>query len=94
MKLENAERELLKVRKQIAELLEKEKELEENVREAVKEKVASLMKKHKIPVGELRVLLKEGESKNQRILEEKRKKETENETDEKETYQDKTDADC
>ena len=94
MKKERAERELLKVRKQIAELLEKEKELEENVREAVKEKVASLMKKHKIPVGELRVLLKEGESKNQRILEEKRKKETENETDEKETYQDKTDADC
>ena len=94
MKLENAERELLKVRKQIAELLEKEKELEENVREAVKEKVASLVKKHKIPVGELRVLLKEGESKNQRILEEKRKKETENETDKKEAYQDKTDADC
>ena len=92
MKLENAERELLKVRKQIAELLEKEKELEENVREAVKEKVASLMKKHKIPVGELRVLLKEGESKNQKILEEKRKKETEDETDKKETYQGKADT--
>ena len=94
MKGENAERELLKVRKQIAELQAKEKELEEDVREGVKEKVASLMKKHKIPVAELRVLLKEGESKNQRILEEKRKKEMEYETDKKETYQDKTNADC
>ena len=48
MKGENAERELLKIRKQIAELQAKEKELEEDVREGVKEKVASLMKKHKI----------------------------------------------
>ena len=94
MKREDAERELLKVRKQMAELQEKEKKLEGNIHEAVKEEVASLMEKHKIPVAELRVLLKEREAENQKILKGKRKKEIEDETDEKETYQNKTDADC
>jgi len=93
MKREDAERELLKVRKQMAELQEKEKKLEGNIHEAVKEEVASLMEKHNIPVAELRVLLKERNAENQKILKEKRK-ETKDETDKKETYQNKTDADC
>lgn len=93
-KRENAERELLKVRKQIAEWQVREKELEGDIREAAKEEVASLMEKYSIHVAELRVLLKERETENQRILEEKRKKEMEHETDEKETYQDKTNANC
>ena len=92
-KRENAERELLKVRKQIAEWQIKEKELEGVIREAAKEEVASLMEKHSIHVAEMRVLLKERETENQRILKEKRK-ETEDEADKKETYQDKTNADC
>ena len=92
-KRENAERELLKVRKQIAEWKVKEKELEGVIREAAKEEVASLMEKHSIHVAEMRVLLKEREMENQRILKEKRK-ETEDEADKKETYQDKTSADC
>lgn len=92
-KRENAERELLKVRKQMAELQEKEKKLEGDIREAVKEEVASLMEKHSIHVAEMRVLLKEREMENQRILKEKRK-ETEDEADKKETYQNKIDADC
>ena len=92
-KRENAERELLKVRKQIAEWKVKEKELEGVIREAAKEEVASLMEKHSIHVAEMRVLLKERETENQRILKEKRK-ETEDEADKKETYQDKTNADC
>ena len=92
-KRENAERELLKVRKQIAEWQVKEKELEGVIREAAKEEVASLMEKHSIHVAEMRVLLKERETENQRILKEKRK-ETEDEADKKETYQDKTNADC
>lgn len=93
-KRENAERELLKVRKQIAEWQVREKELEGDIREAAKEEVVSLMEKHSIHVAELRVLLKERETENQKILKEKRKREIEDETDEKETYQDKTDADC
>lgn len=92
-KRENAERELLKVRKQIAEWQVKEKELEGVIREAAKEEVASLMEKHSIHVAEMRVLLKERETENQRILKEKRK-ETEDEADKKEAYQNKTDADC
>ena len=92
-KRENAERELLKVRKQIAEWQVREKELEGVIREAAKEEVASLMEKHSIHVAEMRVLLKERETENQRILKEKRK-ETEDEADKKETYQDKTNADC
>ena len=94
MKREDAERELLKVRKQMAELQEKEKKLEGNIHEAVKEEVASLMEKHNIPVAELRVLLKERNAENQKILKEKRKKAMEHETDKKETYQNKTNADC
>ena len=93
-KRENAERELLKVRKQIAEWQVREKELEGDIREAAKEEAASLMEKYSIHVGELRVLLKERETENQRILEEKRRKEMEHETDKKETYQNKTNADC
>ena len=93
MKRENIEKELLRVRKQIAELQEKEKALEWDAREAAKEEVASLMEKHKIPVAELRVMFKEHKAENQKILKEKRK-ETEDEADKKETYQNKTDADC
>lgn len=93
MKRENIEKELLRVRKQIAELQEKEKALEQDAHEAAKEEVASLMKKHKIAVAELRVLFKENKAENQKILKEKRK-ESEDEADKKETYQDKTNADC
>lgn len=92
-KRENAEKELLRVRKQMTELQEKEKKLEGDIREAAKEEVASLMEKHSIHVAELRVLLRERGTENQRILKEKRK-ESENEADKKETYQDKINADC
>ena len=94
MKKERAERELLKIRKQIAELQVKEKTYEEIIREAEKEEAAAILGKYKISVGELDILLKEHKAEIQRMLEEKRKKEMEYETDKKETYQDKTNADC
>ena len=94
MKREKAERELAKVRKQIAECQAKEKEYEEIIREANKEEAAAIMGKYKISVGELDILLKEHKAEIQRMLEEKRKKEIEDETNKKETYQNKTDADC
>jgi len=94
MKKERAERELAKVRKQIAEYQAKEKTYEEIIREAEKEEAAAILGKYKISVDELDILLREHKAENQRILQEKRKKETENETDKKEAYQDKTGADC
>ena len=92
MKKERAERELLKVRKQIAELQTKEKAYEEIIREAEKEEAAAILGKYKISVDELDILLREHKAENQRILEEKRKKEIEYETDKKETYQGKADT--
>lgn len=68
MKKERAEKELIKVREQLSQLLKREEELETIIREADKEEAAVIMEKYKISVGELLDLVKEKEAENKRIL--------------------------
>lgn len=77
MRKEKLIKELQKTREKKQAIIKKEQELEHDLREAEKEETAVIMEKYKISAEDLREMLKERETENQRNLEQKEKKENE-----------------
>ena len=77
MRKEKLIKELQKTREKKQAIIKREQELEHDLREAEKEETAVIMEKYKISAEDLREMLKERETENQRNLEQKEKKENE-----------------
>ena len=77
MRKEKLIKELQKTRKKKQAIIKREQELEHDLREAEKEETAVIMEKYKISAEDLREMLKERETENQRNLEQEEKKENE-----------------
>ena len=77
MRKEKLIKELQKTREKKQAIIKREQELEHDLREAEKEETAVIMEKYKISAEDLREMLKERETENQRNLEQEEKKENE-----------------
>ena len=77
MRKEKLIKELQKTREKKQAIIKREQELEHDLREAEKEETAVIMEKYKISAEDLREMLKERKTENQRNLEQKEKKENE-----------------
>ena len=77
MRKEKLIKELQKTREKKQAIIKKEQELEHDLREAEKEEVAAIVESFHITSEELREMLLEHQAENQKILEQKEKKENE-----------------
>ena len=77
MRKEKLIKELQKIREKKQAIIKKEQEVEHDLREAEKEEVAAIVESFHITSEELREMLQEHQAENQKILEQKEKKENE-----------------